>query len=316
MDYDQDLDDDRLRPFDQNYNAIYDWLDTDMGGTQSPDNLGDISVSGDANNFEYDTDNDQISNENDSFPLDKSSDVVLWNCPTIANPNPIAPDSRCNTQRASYSQFNDWDGDGINNWIDVDDDNDGIIDPLDIDWDCDFDNDGDLHAINGALYRDDGPNSVDSDIDGDGLENDIDWDDDNDGISDLYDPDDGNCGVVDYDANDNFANPYYPVADGGSLDGSQDSTPYSDNATDHWNLVFWHNPFSDVVLDYNGYDSTTTPATPGTVPEYYWFLFARWSPYNGGNDWDIDTDGDSLSQWIRYRSRCRRNARLVGSRRR
>ena len=33
MDYDQDLDDDRLRPFDQNYNAIYDWLDTDMGGT-------------------------------------------------------------------------------------------------------------------------------------------------------------------------------------------------------------------------------------------------------------------------------------------
>ncbi len=238
MDYDQDLDDDRLRPFDQNYNAIYDWLDLDMGGTPTPDNLGDISVSGDANNFEYDLDDDQITNENDSFPLNKSSEVATWNCPTIANPNPVNPDSRCNTQRASYSQFNDWDGDGINNWIDVDDDNDGIIDPLDIDWDCDLDNDGDLHAINGALYRDDGPNSVDSDIDGDGLENDIDWDDDNDGISDYYDPDDGNCGVVDYDANDNFANPYYPIADGGTLDGSQDSTPYTDNSTDHWNLVF------------------------------------------------------------------------------
>ena len=298
MDYDQDLDDDRLRPFDQNYNAIYDWLDTDMGGTPTPDNAGDITVSGDANNFEYDSDDDQISNENDSFPLDKSSDVAAWNCPTSANPNPIAPDSRCNTRRASYSQFNDWDGDGINNWIDVDDDNDGIIDPLDIDWDCDLDNDADLHAINGALYRDDGPNSVDSDIDGDGLENDIDWDDDNDGISDYYDPDDGNCGLVDYDANDNFATPYYPVADGGTLDGSQDSTPYTDNATDHWNLVFWHNPFVDVVLDYNGYDATTTPVTPGTVPEYYWFLFARWSPYNGGNDWDIDTDGDSLSNGL------------------
>ena len=182
MDYDQDLDDDRLRPFDQNYNAVYDWLDPDMGGTPTPDNLGDISVSGDANNFEYDLDDDQISNENDSFPLDKSSDVAAWNCPTMQNPNPTNPDPRCNTRRASYSQFNDWDGDGINNWIDVDDDNDGIIDPLDIDWDCDLDNDGDLHAINGALYRDDGPNSVDSDIDGDGLENDIDWDDDNDGI--------------------------------------------------------------------------------------------------------------------------------------
>ena len=47
------------------------------------------------------------------------------------------------------------------------------------------------------LYRDDGPNDVDSDIDGDGLSNDIDWDDDNDGLNDLYDPDDGNCGLVD-----------------------------------------------------------------------------------------------------------------------
>tara|TARA_Y100000766_G_C18916306_1_gene611745 strand:+ start:1183 stop:9255 length:8073 start_codon:yes stop_codon:yes gene_type:complete len=298
MDYDQDLDDDRLRPFDQNYNAVYDWLDPDMGGTPTPDNLGDISVSGDANNFEYDSDDDQISNENDSFPLDKSSDVAAWNCPTMQNPNPVNPDPRCNTRRASYSQFNDWDGDGINNWIDVDDDNDGIIDPLDIDWDCDLDNDGDLHAINGALYRDDGPNSVDSDIDGDGLENDIDWDDDNDGISDFYDPDDGNCGVVDFDANDNFATPYYPVADGGNLDGTQDSTPYTDNSTDHWNLVFWHNPFASVVLDYNGYDATTSPPTPGTVPEFYWFMFARWSPYNGGNDWDIDADGDSLTNGL------------------
>ena len=101
MDYDQDLDDDRLRPFDQNYNAVYDWLDPDMGGTTTPDNLGDISVSGDANNFEYDLDDDQIQNENDSFPLDKSSDVVSWNCPTLANPNPTNPDPRCNTRRAS-----------------------------------------------------------------------------------------------------------------------------------------------------------------------------------------------------------------------
>jgi hypothetical protein len=161
-----------------------------------------------------------------------------------------------------------------------------------------LDNDGDLHAINGALYRDDGPNSVDSDIDGDGLENDIDWDDDNDGIADIYDPDDGNCGVVDYDSSDAFARPYYPVDDGGDLDGSQDSTPYGDAPDDHWNLLFWHNPFADVMLNYNGYDATTSPATPGTVPEFYWFMFARWSPYNGGNDWDIDADGDSLTNGL------------------
>ena len=64
---------------------------------------------------------------------------------------------------------------------------------------------------NGSLYRDDGPNDVDSDIDGDGLSNDIDWDDDNDGLNDLYDPDDGNFGVVDYDGTDAFATPYYPL---------------------------------------------------------------------------------------------------------
>ncbi|MCH1540965.1 MAG: DUF4129 domain-containing protein [Candidatus Poseidonia sp.] len=292
LDYDDDTDDDRRRPFDQNYNGIYDWLDPDMGGTTSPDNLGNFAVGG--ADLPYDLDNDNIENENDSFPLDAAGTVAGWNCPTVANPNPVSPDPRCTTRRASFSQFNDWDGDGINNWDDVDDDNDGIIDILDIDWDCDLDNDNDLHTINGALYRDDGPNDVDSDVDGDGLENSIDWDDDNDGVSDLYDPDDGNCGILDFDATDSFSNPYYPVNDGGDLDGSSDGQIYSDNTTDHWNMVFQHNPFSDVMLNYNGYDSTTTPATPGTVPEFYWFFFARWSPYNGGNEWDIDSDGDSL----------------------
>ncbi|MCS5533026.1 MAG: hypothetical protein NZ736_02065 [Candidatus Poseidoniaceae archaeon] len=294
IDYDYDQDDDRLRFLDQNYNAVPDWLDPDMGGSTSPDNPSNILVSGDATNFEYDLDDDQVQNENDSFPLDKTSDVATWNCPTIANPNPVSPDPRCISRRASHSQFNDWDGDGINNWEDVDDDGDGILDVLDIDWDCDLDNDADLHTINGALYRDDGPNSVDSDIDGDGLENGIDWDDDNDGISDLYDPDDGNCGVLDHDMGDNFARPYYPVDDGGALDGSADSQTYAGNTSDHWNMVYMHNPFQDVILNYNGYDATTNPVTGGTVPEFYWFMFARWSPYNGGNDWDIDSDGDSL----------------------
>lgn len=294
IDYDQDLDDDRLRPFDQNYNGVYDWLDPELGGTTSPDNLGNVLVSGDATNFEYDLDDDNIDNENDSFPLDKASDVIAWNCPTSSNPNPLNPDPRCQTRRASHAQFNDWDGDGVLNWEDIDDDNDGIIDILDIDWDCDLDNDGDLHSLNGALYRDDGPNAVDSDIDGDGLENDIDWDDDNDGLSDLFDPDDGNCGLVDPDLNDAFQTPFYPVGDLGSLDGSADNQDYTTNIDSYWAMVFWHNPFSDMMIDYNGYDSTTNPPTPGNVPEFYWFLFARWSSYNGGNEWDIDSDGDSL----------------------
>ena len=59
--------------------------------------------------------------------------------------------------------------------------------------------------LNGSRFRDDGPNDIDTDIDGDGLPNDEDWDDDNDGIPDYYDPDDGNCGIVDNDNSDQFS---------------------------------------------------------------------------------------------------------------
>ena len=163
-------------------------------------------------------DNDQIENENDTYPLSHNQqEAWIATCMSPANPNPQNPDPRCLTERASYSQFNDWDGDGVSNWDDIDDDGDGIIDIIDIDWDCDLDNDAVFHSINGSLYRDDGPNDVDSDIDGDGLSNDIDWDDDNDGLNDLYDPDDGNCGLVDYDGTDAFATPYYPLGDGADL---------------------------------------------------------------------------------------------------
>ena len=59
-------------------------------------------------------------------------------------------------------------------------------------------------------------------------------------------------------------------------------------------MVFQLNPFEEVMLDYNGNDFTLNPPTGGTVPEFYWYFLSRWSPYNGGNDWDIDSDGDSL----------------------
>ena len=123
--------------------------------------------------------------------------VDAWNCASLENPNPQNSDMNCTVTRKSYTGNNDWDGDGLNNWDDIDDDNDGILDWLDIDPNCDLDDDNDLHLLNGSRYRDDGPNSIDTDIDGDGLANDEDWDDDNDGISDYYDPDDGNCGQVD-----------------------------------------------------------------------------------------------------------------------
>ena len=203
MDYDRDIDDDRYRPIDQDYDLVWDWLDTDMGGTALPDNpLGGPSMNPD--DIPFDLDDDGIPNEEDPYMTSTYDEVQNWNCPSLTNPNPVNSHENCVLMRKSYTGNNDWDGDGINNWEDVDDDNDGILDWLDIDEDCDFDDDNDLHLLNGSMFRDDGPNDLDTDIDGDGLPNDTDWDDDNDGISDYYDPDDGNCGIVDSDQTDPF----------------------------------------------------------------------------------------------------------------
>jgi len=303
LDYDRDLDDDRWRMIDQNYNGVWDWFDTDMAGNdQDGDGTADLDnplgrPSWDVNDFAWDIDNDGQENEVDIFPTTPQATVNTWNCPTVANPNPANMDPRCETERASWTAFNDWDGDGIDNWDDIDDDGDGVIDWLDIDPDCDFDNDNDIHLINGSKYRDDGPNNVDSDIDGDGLDNSIDWDDDNDGITDLYDPDDGNCGVIDLDTTDAFTTPTYPIGDGTATDGSADQQAYTDAVNEYWNMTWLMNPFStdqNFVLPYNGFDGTTNPVTSGVIPEFYWYFTVRYSSWNGGNEVDIDADGDSL----------------------
>ncbi|HII48934.1 MAG TPA: hypothetical protein HA330_03505, partial [Candidatus Thalassarchaeaceae archaeon] len=298
IDYDRDLDDDRWRAIDQDYDLTPDWFDVDMGGLASPDNdLGPPAVN--INDEPWDWDDDGIQNENDSFMNATVAQVGPngWNCPTPSNKNPTNPAPECLTERKSYVGNNDWDGDGINNWYDYDDDNDGLPDFLDIDWNCDLDDDNDLHLINGSRYLDDGPNAIDSDIDGDGLSNDEDWDDDNDGINDLYDPDDGNCGVLDIDSTDDFSQPYFPVSDGADLDGSLDGQLYNTNMSDFWNMSHTTNPFTlanGFVIPYNGYNPTTNPITNGAVPEFYWYYISRWSPWNGDNHWDIDSDGDSL----------------------
>ena len=297
IDYDGDLDDDRFRAIDKDYDLVWDWMDPDLGGTTTPDNPTPL---GDGTN-PWDLDNDGLRNEVDPYPLNDSAEVVTWDCASVANPNPQQPSDNCVLWRTSYTGFNDWDGDGVNNWVDVDDDNDGILDWLDIDEDCDLDNDADLHELNGSMFRDDGPNDIDTDIDGDGLQNDEDWDDDNDGINDFFDPDDGNCGVVDIDNTDNFWGNSWPQGDGDAIDGSADSELYANLDSTYWNITWGFNPFNidnSFMLDYNGYDDSSFPPTPGKIPEMYWFLLMKWSPYNGGNFFDIDIDGDSLINGI------------------
>jgi hypothetical protein len=294
IDYDGDLDDDRFRSIDADYDMVWDWLDPDMGGSENPDNLMGGSQA-------WDLDDDGLVNELDPWPLNSSAEVATWDCPSVENPNPQNPSDNCMLWRTSYTGFNDWDGDGINNWVDVDDDNDGILDWLDIDPDCDLDNDAYLHELNGSMFRDDGPNDIDTDIDGDGLQNDEDWDDDNDGINDFYDPDDGNCGVVDIDNTDNFWGNSWPQGDGDAIDGSEDSNEYVLVPHYYWNLSWGFNPFNAdnrFELDYNGFNPIPPDMTSGIIPEMYWFLMMKWSPYNGDNFFDIDDDGDSLVNGI------------------
>jgi len=310
LDYDWDSDNDRWRAIDFNYNHVWDWFDSELGGTATPDNPL-FEPGWNAANLSWDMDDDGLENEVDPYPLNHTSEVNTWNCEWNSNYNaatdgdgdgqPGGSNILCTTERASYTGNNDWDGDGILNYEDIDDDNDGIPDFMDIDTDCDLDNDNDIHQLNGSLYRDDGPNDVDTDIDGDGLQNDEDWDDDNDGIFDLYDPDDGNCGIVDTDTTDNFYRTWYPLGDGDDLDGTGDSQRYTDNITDHWNLTFLFNPFSvgqNFILNYNGFDGTTNPPTSGVVPEFWWIYLSRWSSWNGDNKWDIDGDGDTLQNGL------------------
>ncbi|MFL2963067.1 MAG: hypothetical protein ACJZ46_02360 [Candidatus Thalassarchaeaceae archaeon] len=301
LDYDRDADDDIYRAIDSDYDLVWDWKDTDLGAPISPDSLlGNPSI--DISDIPYDLDNDGLVNELDPFMNSTDSEVDAWNCPSLANPNPQNPDDNCIIMRKSYTGNNDWDGDGLNNWVDVDDDNDGVLDWLDIDENCDLDDDNDLHLLNGSKYRDDGLNSIDTDIDGDGLANDEDWDDDNDGIPDRYDPDDGNCGILDTDSTDIFTNSY-PHSDGDIIDGSTDSALYTQTGTLLFDM-YWHfSPFmfvQDFVLPYNGYstDGALTITSNGVIPEIYWAVVTQWSPFNGNNFFDIDMDGDSLINGI------------------
>ena len=110
IDYDRDIDDDRYRPIDNDYDLIWDWMDPDLGAVeqQFADNL--IGLNDD---HPYDLDNDGVLNEDDPFMLATQDQVDAWNCASLANPNPQVSDMNCTLERKSYTGNNDWDGDGI-----------------------------------------------------------------------------------------------------------------------------------------------------------------------------------------------------------
>ena len=112
LDYDRDLDDDLYMPIDQDYDLVWDWMDTDVGGAWPADNLLG-NPANDPNDLPYDLDNDGIVNELDPFMNATLQQVQAWDCPSLENPNPVNSDPRCITERKSYTGNNDWDGDGF-----------------------------------------------------------------------------------------------------------------------------------------------------------------------------------------------------------
>ncbi|NNG43680.1 hypothetical protein HJP15_12250 [Pseudoalteromonas sp. NEC-BIFX-2020_002] len=95
---------------------------------------------------------------------------------------------------SNFSFGHDVDGDGIPNWLDLDSDDDGITDDIELTYDLDGDKKPafvDLDSDNNAVQDSDELNLVEFiryDLDGDGLPNFLDTDDDGDFLFDVNDP--------------------------------------------------------------------------------------------------------------------------------
>ncbi|WP_051484350.1 S8 family peptidase [Shewanella waksmanii] len=165
----------------------------------------DIDCDGLWNQFDNDSDNDGVNDDEDAFPYDNQESVDTDNDGIGNNAdNDDDNDGVADHEDAfpvDASEWVDTDSDGISNNADTDDDNDGVADTADIfpldasEW-LDTDNDG---IGNNADNDDDNDGVVDSedalpqdptesvDTDNDGIGNNADTDDDNDGAADTAD---------------------------------------------------------------------------------------------------------------------------------
>ena len=162
------------------------------------DNMGDIC--------DFDDDNDGVidlydPNDNSEFICGDVDDDACDDC--SSGMNDVENDGI------------DFDGDGLCNEGDIDDDNDGWIDLID--------NCPDLG------------NPSQSNYDGDDMGDSCDFDDDNDGVVDLYDSNDYNefiCGDVDEDGCDDCSSGYYDLENDCILEECNESDCNGNGSTD------------------------------------------------------------------------------------
>ena len=189
-------------------------------------NLGHIPLAMDPSTIN-DINGDHVSDDILSIQVDGTSIVVEFE-------NHLDDDND-----GIVNVYEDYDDDGISNYYDSDDDNDGIDDIHDTD------NNGD--DIEGN----------DNDHDDDGIDNDSDVDDDNDGIDDNVDSDDDNDGIDDYlDSDDdntttNILLPATYTADAGRLLGSQCAQCHGTNgvSVNEWDSIAGEDNLEDEIFE-------------------------------------------------------------------
>ena len=189
-------------------------LDCDLDGLLQPCET-DTDNDGTEDDCDTDDDNDGVADGDDITPLDNTQcrDADMDGC----------DDCSSGSDDTSNDGF-DFDGDGLCDLGDPDDDNDGALDDADSDDNnanvcSDTDMDGCDDCSDGSYD----PTIDGADFDGDGLCDLGDTDDDNDGALDGADSDDNNanvCSDTDMDGCDDCSNgSYAPNNDGTDFDG-------------------------------------------------------------------------------------------------
>ena len=229
---------------DNNFEGASFPIDTDSDGIpdfKDPDSDND----GDLDNLEgYDTDNNGIINtalsgvDSDGDGLDDAYDLVngLNSTTNVTNNGQTSSDfpnlDQPGTTERDWREDGDIDNDGVQNYDDIDDDNDGILDVNEGRGNNNPDGDEDGDGIQNWADVTDNGNGGDGtitdytdsnsdgipdvfDADGDGIPNHLDLDSDNDGIGDIVE-----AGGTDVDGN-------------GVVDGA-----FTDGDTDGWSNVF------------------------------------------------------------------------------
>jgi outer membrane protein OmpA-like peptidoglycan-associated protein len=252
---------------DTDTDAIPDYLDVDSNG----DGINDIVEVGNG-----------VLDSNNDGRVDDINDADGDGIPDVVDADP-----------SGFGLRNDMDGDGLNNTLDLDDDNDGIPDIAEMD-----------------------ANGNDVDTDGDGIVNRLDRDSDNDGLPDSIEAVNG--AVLDTNA-DGVINNFTDVNNDGLHDSiSVDMTPLDtdgdgvadfrdlDSDNDTLNDVFEAAGFSDVFdanndgmvdnltdLDQDGFadtvDTSITGGTAGTALEN-----PDTDADGSSNYRDIDSDNDGF----------------------